>query len=605
MTTLVYLGNHNLQKGIFTVTLGEWRSSAGMDVQTLPAARSQGSSVVSTRRNAKMISVQGKINPDDSTTADVMENAIKELDQIFNLSDSAYLRSVPDYVVAIPTDVTTYWAASSDAENLAINTTSFQYDNDSLGFDIDVSNSGNNTAILTYNVGAGGIFEDLSAYSGTGNFEFWLNIPDAYYVTSVDFRIGSSSSAYYSASFSENYEGKPISNGVNLFSADWASMTETGTVNDAGIDYCLITINYDAAMEDVSGCYIDGIHWVNEERVRNYPVFQSGEIKREGRSYNNLFTAWRSDFINYTGYAISTHSYSGFTTANTTTTTDDQILNLEGSIDLLPLFSMSINTATQIDAISLSNLSTDEVITFNAGVLANGDLLTFGGEQKINLKNDSALDFSGIIPTFKPGHNRARLTVTGTSDAVVPATPIVGNATKSNNVSGTPTGGQTLHRYVSQGFTTGSTDPITAFSFGWAGLGAIGTGGSWKITTNSAGKPSGTVVASGSFAPSGSTVTVTGLNYVPSAATIYHLCILTDKQAPYAVWAYNITVDYDSTAPYAGGLAHISNDWDAATAFSGITWTAFTGDIEFTVTQSPTPAWNIDWSSTYRKLYAA
>lgn len=601
METLVYFGSHNLQKGIFTVSLGDWRSSAPELVQIQTPARANGDSVVNVRTGSKTIDIEGNLKSGITPSPSDIEEAIKQLDQIFNVKEAHYLRSVPDYLEIIPTDTATGWTASDDVANLALNTTSFQHGVDSLGFDIDVSADADNKATLTYT----GDAYDLSAHSGEGNIEFWLNIPDAYYVTSVDFRLGNDSSNYYSVNFTTDYESNPISNGANLFSADLSAMTETGTVNDATLDYCVIVINYSASTEDVTGCYVDGIMWVNEDRVRNYPCFRSGPVERENYHYQITNTIWRTSFINHKGYAISTHTYGAFDVATTTTSTDDETMDLVGSIDLLPLFTILINTATQIDAVSLSNLSTGEEIEFNAGTLANGDTLIFGGVDKANFKNSSALDFSGVIPKFKPGHNRARLSVTGTSDTVIPAAAIVGNATKSNNVSGTPTGGQTLHRYVSQGFTTGSTNPITAFSFGWAGLGAIGTGGSWKIATNNAGKPSGTVVASGSFSPTGSTVTVTGLSYVPAAATIYHLCILTDKQAPFAVWAYNITVDYDSTAPYAGGLAHISNDWDSATAFSGITWTAFTGDVEFTVTQGATPAWDIDWSATYRKLYAA
>lgn len=599
METQVYYGNHNLQKGIFQVSLGDWRSSSPSDLQLLTKAQGTGVSVVNSRVGAKSIVVEGVLQTDASSAANI-EELLKQYDQIFNEKESRYLRSVPNYLEAVTTSSISDWAASDDATNLALNASKYQTGSSSVGFDIDVSASGNDYATLTY---SSSTQVDLSSYTNTGNFELTINIPDVYYISSIDFRIGNDSSNYYGATLGSNYEGLPLENGNNVFSVAWTDTTETGTVNDAQIDYCYIRINYDSSAIDISSCFIDTIQWVDEDRVRNYPVFRDGEVRREGRHYNIQFTRFTMNLLNYVGYAIGTHSNSLFS-ANTTAITDTQTIELDGSASILPVFNMTINNSTEVSSYSIKNLTTGRQINFTPSNISDGDAIVFGGVDKQSTVNGQPLAFTGVIPDFQPGTGRAQLIVASTGADIVAQT--IKNYTYSCGFTGSfaPTG--SAGTYFSQTFQAGVTGTMTSLKV-YAHFNI--SGGSAEMTiaiyTDSAGQPNTIVGSSHSAIVTGSAgedviVDFGDIGESLTSGTTYHIVgARNDNTYP----SFLSTRFDESGNPYASGRARIKRSGSITYGDSFLIDSSSDLAFEFEIT--PAAAWDIDWSATYRKLYSA
>ena len=147
-TTLVYFGNYNLQKDIFTITYDGSRNATGVDVQTLDPARANGTTVVNNRLSPKLMTLTGVLR-NQGTTITNIRRTLAAYDLIFNTTDSKLLRFEHEYAELLPTNTTTGWAVSDDGANLALDQTDYEYNGASLGFDIDVSASANNYATIT------------------------------------------------------------------------------------------------------------------------------------------------------------------------------------------------------------------------------------------------------------------------------------------------------------------------------------------------------------------------------------------------------------------------------------------------------------------------
>src|SRR3990167_5247532 len=159
---------------------------------------------------------------------------------------------------------------NSDATNVGTDSIVFQDGGGSVKFDADVSQSGNNKITIT-NDDMTSI--DLSAYTRTGVIRFWVYIPDitddtSQYVTSVELRWGNDSSNYWSLT-----RAKPVNSAIfqdrwNLMEFAWKDATETGTVDEAAIDYLEVTINYSASQADAVGFRINDINIYNPKEMK-------------------------------------------------------------------------------------------------------------------------------------------------------------------------------------------------------------------------------------------------------------------------------------------------------------------------------------------------
>lgn len=158
---------------------------------------------------------------------------------------------IPDATALVNAlEATTNITATNDAVNLTTGT-AIRGAN-SVSFDIDVSNSANNYATITW---AGASTVDIS--SAKGYVAFWVYVPSGFTteLSSVAFRLGSDSSNYYSWTLGNLNEGEN-----NFVVLQFSDASTTGTPVDTAVDYFLLQVNYTASYTDKLGVLIDSMY---------------------------------------------------------------------------------------------------------------------------------------------------------------------------------------------------------------------------------------------------------------------------------------------------------------------------------------------------------
>lgn len=97
----------------------------------------------------------------------------------------------------------------------------------------------------------------------------------------------------------------------------------------------------------------------------------------------------------------------------TTSGTVQSIVN-PGTRKARAVFVLNFSAASSVTAVTVTNGTTGEAITYT-GAAAASDVLVFDGENLTVTKNGVAADFTGAFPTLKVGANLVTTTVTGTS----------------------------------------------------------------------------------------------------------------------------------------------------------------------------------------------
>lgn len=416
---LVQYGNYILSNQRFGVNAGDHYSSVVKETQYQPGARSSGATVLNTRNKERAININGVLRPNNG---DLNLN-IEDLDYLFGI-DNQIFRIAPHYQEIFVPTATTNFATASDATNLGLDSRDIQISSCSITFDVDVSLSINDYAELTYTAASA---VDLSAVTNKGNFEFALKIPDAQYITSVEFRVGNDASNYYSKTFTTDYQGNQINYGWSYFSVPWGNgdlptgqdyeskVSETGSVNDAQIDYMYIKINYTSDATDKTGLAFGGCVWVDESKARNFPSFLDSEVRKNqvGGQQNSLMQ-WSVRLINYSGYSRATHEVIAYEQDNINSTFT-HTTNYLGNDSILPKTTLEVISVTALTQLSIQNARTGEQVNFLPASVTAGDFFQMGGLNKIFTNNGTELDRTGVIPTYEPGWNATEVSFLGGS----------------------------------------------------------------------------------------------------------------------------------------------------------------------------------------------
>lgn len=134
------------------------------------------------------------------------------------------------------------WTAFGDAENITNDGDDYITGNNSISFDI--SSAGGTTA---------GIYkDDIPAFSivdyldGTSALHVWTRINSATDITNYIMRLGTDASNYYSKTVTAAFDGTAFASGWNLLRFPLTSLTETGTVTQASIQYLALYMTKDA-----------------------------------------------------------------------------------------------------------------------------------------------------------------------------------------------------------------------------------------------------------------------------------------------------------------------------------------------------------------------
>lgn len=146
------------------------------------------------------------------------------------------------------------WAATASASGLAADTTNFVAGTASLMFDLAAAGSSGyieNSDMTAVDLSADGYGTSYSVFVS-------IYLPSSTAITSAVLRWGSSSSNYYTSStVTATHEANAFVQGWNLLRFDRSSAGETGTVDDAAIDYIRVTVNYGGTA--VSSIRVDSI----------------------------------------------------------------------------------------------------------------------------------------------------------------------------------------------------------------------------------------------------------------------------------------------------------------------------------------------------------
>lgn len=178
----------------------------------------------------------------------------------------AYLavNATPEYSAqAIPIFKSiTDWDTDGDTTNITLDTVEYKEGSGCLNFDIDVSASVTDTAILV-NDSVGPL--DLSQYEDIGSLVFDVYIPDAALTTSYTLEWGDGVADYWAATVTTDINGNAFTDGWNTLKVDWRDSTLNGTPNSGAITRFVITLTYDGAQGDDTDYRLDYMRIVQAE----------------------------------------------------------------------------------------------------------------------------------------------------------------------------------------------------------------------------------------------------------------------------------------------------------------------------------------------------
>lgn len=591
MSKILYLyGNYNLQNSRFQVDTDDFRGASGYSIQRSQIARGIGSVPIAKTTQEKTININGGITLMNRINGNFVDdpNIIQAADQLNTifLNDKQYFRVIPSYkVISNPTS-TAGWSIDADSTNLALDKERFEFDRSSLRFTINTAASSHSFAGITNStLPSVDLSDKVIAGTRTGNIEAFLFIPDNTIVSSVELRIGSSASAYYSYTFQTNYQESGFENGTNLVSIPWFLMTQVGAPNNNSISYARVIFNETTTAQTTQLFGVDAILWVDEDRVRNFPCIRTGNISIPGDYYNKNSAKYTVQLLNYTGYALSTHTINLVSQANIATLKNTQTLNLEGSMNLLPELNYTLNGVTNLSQLKISNDTIGEFIYFSNTWVAN-DRLKIDNLNKKVTRNDAPQDFTGgKLLQFKPGINKLTTEVIQASNSTIEQ--LVYNASDILSASGPIF-------QAAQSFTTigsGTLTQLTLWLKGYDAGAGFGQGLRIQIVNDNADNPGSTILFNQVFKPA----------VVNSFEQRFDFPILASVAAATKYWIQLSVVGSNQYTPHynsSGGLAG-----GARKTFNGSAWSANSGDYAFILTVAPTPSTSYNLDIKYKKLY--
>jgi len=556
------------------------------EVQRMANARGEGSSVVNSRVAEKLITLTGTLKTPTGNSKTFQE-IINEYKLALNKRDR-YLRVSRKWVsVYVPDTTDGTWSESGDAEagTAANDTSEYQLGTQSVSYDVDVSQGA--VDIAQWNV-AGFTSVDLSSVDETGNFEFWLYIPDVYYVSTMELWVGNDASNYWELDgIGTQYDGAEIENGWNYFSVPWSDMTETGTVDPSAIDFVLFNTRYSGDQGDDTGWRFGGLIWQDDDESRNWKAYTQN-IRIDDEHFNVTASPFQFEFVASRGVSEATSPILEESTDDITAITNVTELDFGGTANPKPTIQYSLTDTTDWGNIVLSNLTTGQSLTFDES-WSNGDTLIINeADYEVTLNGD-AVDYANVLPVFVPGVNRLQTTITSASEESV-----------TYEVQDSYFGDE---YYYAQSFTTTSAGTLTEVQLYLKGvLMPSGTAGCFaQLYTDDAGDPDAISGFIGGF-----TCTSTSYTWLSSSCSV-----AVDAATKYWIVVFGL---YSPGRGLGGGGETTQCYWgrDTAGGFAGQTlkysldtssWTDTSDDADFRAYIQPASTIDYDIDVTYKKRY--
>lgn len=149
------------------------------------------------------------------------------------------------------------WVGFGDVTDSTIEANADYYIKGAASLEYDINSDAGTTAGIQ-NTGLD-TFDITNYFDGTGRVFLYAWITDSTNITNFTLRIGNDASNYYSLAVTADYAGNALSNGWNLLSFAFNSMTETGTVDLDACDYIAVYMTKDAAKVDEVNYRFDDI----------------------------------------------------------------------------------------------------------------------------------------------------------------------------------------------------------------------------------------------------------------------------------------------------------------------------------------------------------
>ena len=142
------------------------------------------------------------------------------------------------------TDTLTGWSATAGAQNLSLDTQYNVAGGGAIQFDLAAGSSTGSIQISTLPA------IDVTTHVNIDTEYYWVYLPLASAITSLDFKWGSDYTAnYYHLTVTTTQQGTAFQNGWNLIALPWASATKVGTPVVTAFDAVQLTVAYNSYLQ--------------------------------------------------------------------------------------------------------------------------------------------------------------------------------------------------------------------------------------------------------------------------------------------------------------------------------------------------------------------
>lgn len=439
---------------------------------------------------------------------------------------------------------------------------------------------------------------DLSSVSEEGGFGFWIYIPDAIYTSTIEFRIGNDSSNYYEGEVSAQFDDEDFESGWNFVAFEWADMTETGTVIDSALDYAYIRINYEESQESDTDYRVDGLMWMDEGETRNYRCYKTRYDKRD-EHHDVTETPITLEFLAYKAVAHGTFEELVFD--SDAVRNETQVVELGGSYEPAPKFTIEISDSTGLDKIRVTNQVTGQYIEVDES-WSNDDTVIIDCLAKAVTHNGDNIEPTGIFPTFNIGTNRVAVSLT--TSALDTQSQTTQNAWEYT----IPASGNKF--VIAQSFVAGADGIIeTCEGYFKPGSGAPGNHFGFYLCYDNGGKPGYTYARYSADVPgSESWVTLPSatdselLGDIVNTETYWLVCTTNWNKTPWPI--YNYYCGKNTAGGYGSGSLYYAEVSSGTGIHSISTWAERVGqDMAFKVYITDPDSGEINWQMDLRKRY--
>jgi len=147
-------------------------------------------------------------------------------------------------LVITSTGDTTGWSATAGAQNITLDTSSAVAGAGAIQFDLAAGSATGSIQVSSLSA------IDVTSHVNIDTLFFWVYLPSAASVTSLNLKWGSDYTAnYYTLSTTTTQQGTAFQDGWNLIALQWSSATKEGNPVSTAYDSVQLTVSYDSTLQ--------------------------------------------------------------------------------------------------------------------------------------------------------------------------------------------------------------------------------------------------------------------------------------------------------------------------------------------------------------------